>query len=97
MEHHVDYFITAVRMQGGHVTHLRVHKALPGNGFAPHGVVQPRSKVILNIRGSQRIYKTLGEHDGRRGHSHPVHLVEVANRFYLKTNGSEVAGDALWE
>ena len=97
MDERVDYFISAVRMKGGHVTHVRVHKALSKNGFAPHGVVQPRSTVIVNIRSNARAYKTL-ELDGHHAEpGRPVCLVEVGSRFYLRTDPDTQPGDNLGE
>lgn len=99
MNERVDYYISAVRTRGEHVTHLRVHKALPGNGFAPHGIVQPRSTVIVNIRSNSRSYRTLkmaqSPSEARPGD--PVKIVEVKNRFYLRTDDGEDAVDSLGE
>lgn len=90
----VDYYISAVRMKGEHITHVRVHKALAENSFAPHGVVQPRSTLIVNLRNS-RLYKTLVL-EGQQAHpGEPVQLVELGTKFYLRIANSETMGDDL--
>ncbi|MBC8146307.1 MAG: hypothetical protein H7X80_12040 [bacterium] len=98
MNERVDYYISAVRTRGDHVTHLRVHKALGGNAFAPHGIVQPRSTVIVNIRSNSRAYKTLQTAQAAARPGEPVRIVEVGQRFYLRTDdGSDDAQDFLGE
>ena len=97
MNERVDYYISAVRTRGEHVTHLRVHKALPGNGFAPHGIVQPRSTVIVNIRSNSRSYRTLKVAHSQARPGDPVKIVEVGNRFYLRTDDGADAVDSLGE
>ena len=96
MNERVDYYISAVRTRGEHVTHLRVHKALPGNGFAPHGIVQPRSTVIVNIRSNARSYRTLKTSPSPRP-GEPVRIVEVEKRFYLRTDDGGDPKDSLGE
>jgi hypothetical protein len=92
----VDYYISAVRMKGEHITHVRVHKALSDNSFAPHGIVQPRSTLIVNLRNS-RIYKTLVLEGEQASPGEPVQLVEVGNKFYLRTADAHNPGDDLGE
>jgi len=84
MSEHVDYYISAVRKKGEHITHVRVHKALSDKSFAPHGIVQPRSTVIVNLR-NRRTYKTLvlAGHQAQPGEV--VNLFEIGNKFYLRT------------
>lgn len=90
----VDYYISAIRTKGEHITHVRVHKALPDKSFAPHGIIQPRSTVIVNLRNS-RIYKTLVLEGHRARPGQPVQLVERGNRFYLRTVPSDDPADDL--
>lgn len=97
MNERVDYYVSAVRTRGEHVTHLRVHKALPGNSFAPHGIVQPRSTVIVNIRSNSRNYRTLAMSHSRVGPGDPVKIVEVDKRFYLRTDDGGDPKDSLGE
>jgi hypothetical protein len=97
MNDRVDYYISAVRTRGEHVTHLRVHKALPGNGFAPHGIVQPRSTVIVNIRSNARSYRTLKMAQPQARPGDPVKIVEIGNRFYLRTDDGADPQDSLGE
>lgn len=97
MDERIDYFISAVRVRGGHVTHVRVHKALSSNSFAPHGIVQPRSTVIVNIRSNARSYKTLDLHNHQPRPGSSVRLVEVGNRFYLRADPAREPGDNLGE
>ncbi|HVK38341.1 MAG TPA: hypothetical protein VNA88_07420 [Candidatus Kapabacteria bacterium] len=97
MNERVDYYISAVRTRGEHVTHLRVHKALPGNGFAPHGIVQPRSTVIVNIRSNSRNYRTLRMSQSPARPGDPVRIVEVEKRFYLRTDDGGDPRDSLGE
>jgi hypothetical protein len=84
MSEHVDYYISAVRKKGEHITHVRVHKALSNKSFAPHGIVQPRSTVIVNLR-NRRTYRTLvlDGHEARPGDE--VQLLEIGSKFYLRT------------
>ncbi len=81
----MDYYISAVRRKGEHITHVRVHKALSDNSFAPHGVVQPRSTLIVNLRNS-RIYKTLVLEGQQAKPGDPVKLIELNNKFYLRVS-----------
>lgn len=80
----VDYYISAVRAKGGHITHVRVHKALGNGSFAPYGLVQPRSTVIMNLRSSAHAYKTLILEGGRGCPGQDVKLIEVNKKFYLR-------------
>ncbi len=90
----VDYYISAVRLKGSHITHVRVHKALPDKSFAPHGIIQPRSTVIVNLRNS-RIYKTLVLQGQTARPGDPVKLIEHGSRFYLRATPLGDAGDDL--
>jgi len=83
-------------MKGEHITHVRVHKALSDNSFAPHGIVQPRSTLIVNLRNS-RVYKTLVLHGQQASPGDPVQLVELGNKFYLRTTNDHNPGDDLGE
>jgi hypothetical protein len=95
MGERVDYYISAVKKKGGHITHVRIHKALLNNSFAPHGILQPRSTVIVNIMSKNLIYKTLLLKENHAQPADTVRLVEVGNRFYLRTNETPGAGDDL--
>jgi hypothetical protein len=89
MGENVDYYISAVRLKGGHITHLRVHKAMSNGSYAPYGLVQPRSTVIMNLRSNAHAYKTLML-DGPRGcPGSPVKLVEVNKKYYLRAAGDD--------
>ncbi len=90
-----DYYISAVRTRGGHITHCRVHKALENGSFAPYGLVQPRSTVILNLRSRSRGYRTLNVREGRRLPGDPVRLAEVEHRYYLRRDHTDQPGDDL--
>lgn len=92
----VDYYISAVRVKGGHITHVRVHKALPDKSFAPHGIIQPRSTVIVNLRNS-RTYKTLVLQGTTARPGDPVKLIEHGSKFYLRTTPVSDPGDDLGE
>lgn len=83
-------------MKGEHITHVRVHKALSDNSFAPHGIVQPRSTLIVNLRNS-RVYKTLVLDGEQASPGEPVQLVELGNKFYLRTTHAHNPGDDLGE
>jgi hypothetical protein len=83
MSEHVDYYISAVRKKGEHITHVRVHKALSDKSFAPHGIVQPRSTVIVNLR-NRRVYRTLVLEGHQAKPGEEVHLYEIGTKFYLR-------------
>lgn len=90
----VDYYISGVKTKGEHITHVRVHKALPDKSFAPHGIIQPRSTVIVNLRNN-RVYKTLVLQGNQARPGAPVQLVEYGTKFYLRTSRNGDPGDDL--
>lgn len=95
MSERVDYYISGIRKRGEHITHLRVHKALADNSFAPHGIVQPRSMAVVNMMSKSMVYKVLHQENGRVRPGEVVHLVELGNRFYLKTSSEGAPQDDL--
>lgn len=95
MDERVDYYISAVRKRGEHITHVRVHRALADNGFAPHGIVQPRSTTVVNMMSKNMTYRTLLQEEGRTRPGEIVHLVELGNRFYLRTLPESAPQDDL--
>jgi|GEM_PF-2400035 len=94
MSDHVDYYISAVKTRGEHITHVRVHKALPDKSFAPHGIIQPRSTVIVNLRNN-RIYRTLVIDGQNARPGRQVHLTEQGTKFYLRIASDGEVGDDL--
>ncbi len=95
MGERVDYYISGVKKRGEHITHLRVHKALADNSFAPHGILQPRSTAVVNMMSKHMIYKTLILDGGRVRPGETVHLVELGNRFYLRTTSGGAPNDDI--
>jgi hypothetical protein len=95
MSEHVDYYISGVKKKGGHITHLRIHKALSNNSFAPHGILQPRSTVVVNMMSKKMVYRVLElEQDAPRPAA-KVHLVEHESRFYLRIHTTPAPEDDL--
>ena len=95
MNERVDYFISGVKIKEGHVTHLRIHKALSNTSFAPHGILQPRSTVVVNIKSKHMVYRTLVEDGDMLRPAERVHLVEHGCRFYLRIQETPEPGDNL--
>jgi hypothetical protein len=95
MNEHVDYYISGIRKKGGHITHVRIHKALTNNSFAPHGILQPRSTVVVNIMSKNMVYKTLMLDGNRATPASKVQLIEHDSRFYLRATKDPGAGDDL--
>jgi hypothetical protein len=95
MNERVDYFISGVKIKEGHVTHLRIHKALSNNSFAPHGILQPRSTMVVNIKSKHMVYRTLVEDGDALRPAERVHLIEHGCRFYLRIQDTPEPGDNL--
>ncbi len=95
MHEHVDYYISGVKKKDGHITHVRIHKALSSNSFAPHGILQPRSTVVVNIMSRNVVYKTLMFREEAAQPAERVRLVEHGSRFYLRIHDMSVPEDDL--
>ena len=68
---------------------------LPNGSFAPYGLVQPRSTVIMNLRSNSQAYKLLHLEGSNGRPGEPVRLAEIDKRFYLRADPDDHARDDL--